>query len=160
MTVIQNGGDAFREAFETYTDMVYRIALQNTRSGADAEDLTQEAFLRLYQSRKPFRDAEHIKAWLIRVTLNLCKNYWRDRRREPVELHPAQSESSDGAVLDAVRELPPNQRNAVYLHYYEGYTAAEIGKMLGAGTNTVLSWLRRGREALREKIGGIDNGEL
>ncbi len=160
MTVIQSGGDAFRDAFETYLDMVYRIALQNTRSSTDAEDLAQEVFLRLYRCGQSFRDTEHMKAWLIRVTLNLCKNYWRDHRREPVELHPVQEETTDLTLLDAVRELPPNQRNAIYLHYYEGYTAAEVGRMLGAGTNTALSWLRRGREALREKIGGIDNGDL
>ncbi len=159
MTILHTGEDAFREAFERYTDTVYRIALHNTRSRADAEDLTQEAFLRLLQSRKQFRDAEHVKAWLIRVTLNLCKNHLRDTRAPQITL--PESESAQPSDLpDAIRELPANQKNSIYLHYYEGYTAAEIGKMLGANTNTVLSWLRRGREALRDKIGGFDNGEL
>ena len=60
-------------------------------------------------------------------------------------------------MLDAVRSLPEDQRNAVYLHYYEGYTAREIAAILGSTTNTVLSRLRRAREALRETIGGFDD---
>ena len=61
-------------------------------------------------------------------------------------------DSGDGSVLDAVRALPENYRNAVYLHYYEGYTAAEVGRMLGAPTNTVLSWLRRARAQLHTML--------
>lgn len=159
MTVIQNGGDAFQAAFTQYTDTVFRIAVHNTRSIADAEDITQEVFLRLLECRKVFRDSEHVKAWLIRVTINLCKNHIRDRSRETlVPDAPQQSEAAQThTVLDAVRALPEDQRNAVYLHYYEGYTAREIAAILGSTTNTVLSRLRRAREALRETIGGFDD---
>ncbi len=161
MTVIQHGGDAFRLAFEAYTDTVYRVAVHNTRSHSDAEDITQEAFLRLLQCRKTFRDTEHLKAWLIRVTINLCKNHLRDTRREiPTEDVPAPQTVQTDSVLDAVRALPENQRNAIYLHYYEGYTAAEIASILDSRTNTVLSWLRRGRETLRETLGGWDDETL
>lgn len=161
MTVMQHGGDAFRLAFETYTDTVYRVAVHNTRSKSDAEDVTQETFLRLLQSRRTFRDTEHMKAWLIRVTINLCKNHLRDTQREiPTEDVPAPQHDESQSVLDAVRALPENQRNAIYLHYYEGYTAAEIASILGSRTNTVLSWLRRGRESLRETLGGLDDETL
>ena len=161
MTVLQHGGDAFRLAFETYTDTVYRVAVHNTRSVSDAEDVTQETFLRLLQCRKAFRDTEHLKAWLLRVTINLCKNHLRDTRREiPAEDVPAPLHAETDSVLDAVRALPENERNAVYLHYYEGYTAAEIASILSSRTNTVLSWLRRGRETLRETLGGLDNESL
>ena len=154
MTVIQNGRDAFRLAFERYTDTVYRVAVHNTASVADAEDVTQEVFLRLWQSSKRFRDEEHQKAWLIRVTINLCRNRARSRGRETLMEdvpQPAQS-AADSSVLDAVKRLPESERNAIYLHYYEGYTAAEIADILGSRTNTVLSWLRRGREKLRETV--------
>lgn len=158
MTVMHHGGDAFRLAFETYTDTVYRVAVHNTRCASDAEDITQEVFLRLLQCRRTFRDTEHLKAWLIRVTINLCKNHLRDTRREiPTEDVPAPSYAASDSVLDAVRALPENQRNAIYLHYYEGYTAAEIASILESRPNTVLSWLRRGREALRETLGGLDD---
>lgn len=158
MTVMHHGGDAFRLAFEAYTDTVYRVAVHNTRSASDAEDVTQEVFLRLLQCRKAFRDTEHLKAWLIRVTINLCKNHLRDTRREiPTADVPEPLHAESGSVLDAVRALPENERNAIYLHYYEGYTAAEIASILGSRTNTVLSWLRRGREKLREALGGLDD---
>ncbi len=161
MTVIQHGGDAFRLAFEQYTDTVYRVAVHNTRSKTDAEDVTQEAFLRLLQCRKAFRDTEHLKAWLLRVTINLCKNHLRDTGREiPTEDVPVPQRAETDSVLDAVRALPENQRNAIYLHYYEGYTAAEIADILGSRTNTVLSHLRRGRETLRETLGGWDDETL
>ena len=58
----------------------------------------------------------------------------------------------DGSVLDAIRTLPENYRNAIYLHYYEGYTAAEIGRMMAVPTNTVLSWLRRARAQLHTML--------
>ena len=158
MTVMQHGGDAFRLAFETYADTVYRVAVHNTRCTSDAEDVSQEVFLRLLQSRRTFRDTEHLKAWLIRVTINLCRNHLRDTRREiPTEEVPAPLHTDSDSVLDAVRALPENQRNAIYLHYYEGYTAAEIASILESRQNTVLSWLRRGRETLRETLGGLDN---
>ena len=159
MTVIQNGRDAFQTAFAQYTDTVYRIAVHNTRNEADAQDITQEVFLRLLECRKVFRDGEHLKAWLIRVTINLCKNHLRDRSRETlVPDAPAQDDiPQTHSVLDAVRALPEDQRNAVYLHYYEGYTAREIAAILGSTTNTILSRLRRAREALRETIGGIED---
>ena len=159
MTVNQRGGDAFRLAFEQYTDTVYRVAVHNTPNAADAEDVTQEAFLRLLQCGKHFRDAEHMKAWLIRVTINLCRNRYRTQKHETLVEEVPQSVQTDDhfSVLDAVKALPENQRNAIYLHYYEGYTAAEIADILSSRTNTVLSWLRRGRETLRETLGDVND---
>lgn len=162
MTVNQHGGDAFQLAFDRYTDTVYRVAVHNTACIADAQDVTQDVFLRLLQSGKHFRDAEHMKAWMIRVTINLCRNLHRDRAREtPVPDVPETAQpDADMSVLDAVRALPEPQRNAIYLHYYEGYTASEIAGILGSRTNTVLSWLRRGRETLRITLGGLDDETL
>lgn len=158
MTVLSKGKDAFSHAFENYTDTVYRVAVHNCTSRTDAEDLTQEVFLKLLQSHKLFRNEEHLKAWLIRVTINLCRNHARDRKRETLaaEIETPQTPQYS-TVLDAVKALPENQRNAIYLHYYEGYTAEEIGKILDAKQNTVLSWLRRGRETLHDTIGGFDD---
>ena len=154
MTVSQRGEDAFRFAFERYTDTVYRVAVHNTDSIADAEDVTQEVFLRLWQNSKHFRDEEHQKAWLIRVTINLCRNRMRTRGRETLmeNVPQAADAAENGSILEAVKHLPEAERNAIYLHYYEGYTAAEIADTLGSRTNTVLSWLRRGREKLRQTI--------
>ena len=152
MNVIMNGTDSFSYIFKNYCDTVYRIAIHNTDSVSDAEDITQEVFMKLLESSKTFRDSEHIKAWLIRVTLNKCHNLRRDSKHSvPTDADISVQDISDSniSVLEAVKKLPVNHRNAVYLHYYEGYTAKEIGKLLSVSTNTVLSWLKRSRKALK-----------
>ena len=102
-----------------------------------------------------FESEEHLKAWLLRVAINRCHDLTRAAHQKDTELDenlPAPDAFEDGSVLDAVRSLPENYRNAIYLHYYEGYTAAEVGRMLGAPTNTVLSWLRRARAQLHTML--------
>lgn len=160
MTVFIRGKDAFSFAFTQYTDTVYRVAVHNTRCKSDAEDVTQEVFVKLLESSKKFKNGEHLKAWLIRVTINECRTLMRKYSRETEQsAEIADCAVYDGdSVLEAVKALPENYRNAIYLHYYEGYTAKEIGKILDAKENTVLSWLSRGRAALRkEMIGGFED---
>lgn len=160
MTVFIRGKDAFSFAFKQYTDTVYRVAVHNTRCKSDAEDVTQEVFVKLLESSKKFKDGEHLKAWLIRVTINECRTLMRKYSRETEQsAEIADCAVYDGdSVLEAVKALPENYRNAIYLHYYEGYTAKEIGKILDSKENTVLSWLSRGRAALRkEMIGGFED---
>lgn len=160
MTVFIRGKDAFSFAFTQYTDTVYRVAVHNTRCKSDAEDVTQEVFVKLLESSKKFKDGEHLKAWLIRVTINECRTLMRKYSRETEQsVEIADCAVYDGdSVLEAVKALPENYRNAIYLHYYEGYTAKEIGKILDSKENTVLSWLSRGRAALRkEMIGGFED---
>lgn len=160
MTVFIRGKDAFSFAFTQYTDTVYRVAVHNTRCKSDAEDVTQEVFVKLLESSKKFKDGEHLKAWLIRVTINECRTLMRKYSRETEQsAEIADCAVYDGdSVLEAVKALPENYRNAIYLHYYEGYTAKEIGKILDSKENTVLSWLSRGRATLRkEMIGGFED---
>ena len=160
MTVFIRGKDAFSFAFTQYTDTVYRVAVHNTRCKSDAEDVTQEVFVKLLESSKKFKDGEHLKAWLIRVTINECRTLMRKYSRETEQsAEIADCAVYDGdSVLEAVKALPENYRNAIYLHYYEGYTAKERGKILDSKENTVLSWLSRGRAALRkEMIGGFED---
>ena len=154
----QNDDEAMEYMLKKYGYLVKREVRTVYLIGAEAEDLTQEVFLKLLQSHKLFRNEEHLKAWLIRVTINLCRNHARDRKRETLaaEIETPQTPQYS-TVLDAVKALPENQRNAIYLHYYEGYTAEEIGKILDAKQNTVLSWLRRGRDTLHDTIGGFDD---
>ncbi|MBO5421184.1 MAG: RNA polymerase sigma factor [Clostridia bacterium] len=160
MTVFVKGKDAFSFAFKQFTDTVYRIALHNTANFSDAEDVTQEVFIKLLESNKAFHDSEHLKAWLIRVTINLCRDKMKKSSRETLveNVLPYNRGEEKTDVLEAVKALPEKYRNAVYLHYYEGYTAKEIGKILDAKENTVLSWLSRGRDALRKELdGGFDD---
>lgn len=159
MTVYMKGKDAFRFAYSEFTDTVYRVAVHNTACTADAEDITQEVFLKLLSYGRPIRGEEHLKAWLIRTAINLCHDTYRKNSRVEIVENPVSGETGDEteSVLDAVKALPENYRNAIYLHYYEGYTAKEIGKILDTKESTVLSWLSRGRAALKEMIGGFDD---
>ena len=160
MTVFIRGKDAFSFAFTQYTDTVYRVAVHNTRCKSDAEDVTQEVFVKLLESSKKFKDGEHLKAWLIRVTINECRTLMRKYSRETEQSAEIADCAvyDDDSVLETVKALPENYRNAIYLPYFEGYTANEIGKILDAKENTVLSWLSRGRAALRkEMIGGFED---
>ena len=153
-----SGRDAFDFAYSNYTDTLYRVAVHNTREQSDAEDAVQEVFVKLLEKTRSFKDEEHLKAWLIRVTINICHTYYRQsgKTEELPENLPA-PDMLDFSVLDYVKALPENYRNAIYLHYFEGYTAQEIADILSSNQNTVLSWLKRGRELLKERIGGFDD---
>lgn len=123
---------------------------------ADAQDAVQEALLS-YMKRAPlFADAQQEKAWLLRVTANKCKSMLRSgwfKTRAPInEELPASEESRE--VIWALAKLPAKYRNAVHLHYYEGYSIEEIARMLGAKQATVGTWLKRGRELMRMELGG------
>ena len=135
--------EVFTLAVQKYSDAVYRAAIHNSRCTADAEDVVQDVYEKLLHYNGTFESEEHLKAWL------------RAAHQKDTELDenlPAPDAFEDGSVLDAVRALPENYRNAIYLHYYEGYTAAEIGRMMGAPSNTVLSWLRRARAQLHTML--------
>ena len=142
---------AFDRLVGAYLRPLYWHARRLVVVHEDAEDVVQDVYEKLLHYNGTFESEEHLKAWLLRVAINRCRDITRAARQKDTELDeniPAPESGNDGSVLDAVRTLPENYRNAVYLHYYEGYTAAEVGRMLGAPTNTVLSWLRRARAQL------------
>ena len=147
--------EVFALAVQRYSDAVYRAAVHNCRCTADAEDVVQDVFEKLLHYNGSFESEEHLKAWLLRVAINRCRDLTRAAYQKDTELDenlPAPEQMPDGSVLDAVRTLPENYRNSVYLHYYEGYTAAEIGRMMKVPTNTVLSWLRHARAQLHTML--------
>lgn len=142
---------------ERYADMIYRIALNDTRSPADAEDILQEVLLALFTASPAFESPEHEKRWLIRVTLNKSKNHRRSLlRRATLPLEEADGylsqEPDHRALREAVAVLPRNQRRAVDLYYYEGYSTGEIAAILNTKEATVRTWLRRGRQRLKEYL--------
>ena len=107
-----------------------------------------------------FENEEHEKSWLIRVTFNQCKDLMKSFfRRKTVPLDsvilPAdRSEEDHSDVLEAVLQLPQKYRNVVYLHYFEGYSAVEISKMLNRNVNTIYTLLSRAKEKLKNRLGG------
>lgn len=143
-----------------YADMIYRIALQNLKNTTDAQDVFQEVCLSLLIKNAPLYDDVYIKHWLIRVTINKCKNLrksvWRTRTQE---LKPDSNSTceQDNSALELVLSLPKNYRNVVYLYYFEKYTIIEIAKLLGKSQNTINSQLQRARKKLRKILEDGDN---
>lgn len=150
-------------AIERYADTVRRICMIHLKNHADTEDIFQNVFLKYVLSTTVFESEEHEKAWFIRVTINACrdllKSFFRSRTVSLDTLldQPAEMTENDRTVLDAVLALPGKYRDVVYLHYYEGYTAPQIGEILHKNTNTVYTLLNRARQALRETLGGDDD---
>ena len=146
-------------AMERCGDAVYRLAYCRLGSRADAEDVFQEVFLRLLRDTTEFRDSEHLKAWLLRVTINHCKNHlasaWFRKRADLDEGIPA-LDSAELEVVTAVAALPVKYRAVVHLYYFEGYSTKEIADILHSRPNTVSSRLSRARallaKALKEEI--------
>lgn len=151
-------------AIERYGDTVRRLCMIHLKNEADTQDIFQTVFLKYLLHDQPFESEEHEKAWLIRVTLNTCKDllksFFRSRTVPLEELTAQAADLSDERreVLGAVLELPQKEREVVYLHYYEGYTAPEMGRLLGKNVNTIYTHLARARERLRERLGGEVHG--
>ncbi len=141
---------------DKFSDMIYRIAYQNLMNVADAEDVVQDVFIRLLRHRrKRFDDEEHLKAWLIRVTINRCRDYRRfvlHRNETALTELPMEQEVQSNQLYEEIASLPREDRVIVYLHYYEGYSIKEIGKILGKSPNTVGSRLTRARKKLRAML--------
>lgn len=138
-----------------YADMIFRIALQNTKSVHDAEDILQDVALSLLTKDAPLYDENHIKPWLIRVTINKCTNLKKSafrRKTEPLEDYVHLKTPESRRLWDDIMELPKNYRNAIYLFYYEGYSLEEIGEILQRNPTTVGSWLHRARKKLKDII--------
>ena len=144
------------ETIDRYADMVVRVAYQNLKSKEDAEDIAQEVFIKLLKQRV-FNGDEHVKAWLLRVTVNLCKNHrrmlWR-HKPPPVMEEWAEFSDEEQRVLDLIWSLKATYRNVIYLYYYEGYTTTEIANILKMNEKTVWSRLSRGREKLKDILLG------
>ena len=151
-------------AIEKYADMVRRICMIHLKNHADTEDIFQTVFLKYVMDDTVFANEEHEKAWLIRVTVNACKdlirNFFRSRTQPLDELQACSHIPEEHIeVLQAVLSLPEKYRDPIYLHYYEGYTAEEIGRILGKNTNTVYTLLTRARQMLKTRLEGVtENG--
>lgn len=147
-------------AIERHADTVRRLCLIHLKNETDTEDIFQTVFLKYVLSSVSFEDEEHEKAWLIRVTINACRDLLRSffrSRTVPLDQlleQPAPVRPDHREVLEAVLALPVKYREVVYLHYYEGYTAPQIGQILGRNVNTVYTYLTRSKQMLKESLGG------
>lgn len=138
-------------AVRRYSRAVQSLAFVYLKCRFDAEDAAQDVFVTYFRKAPKFATAQKEKSWLMTVTANRCKSMLRVRRQEEEltdELGYLPPEES--GVMRAVLQLEEKYRIPIHLHYYEGYSLAEIGKLLHASTGTVASWLSRGRGQLKE----------
>ncbi|WP_437178041.1 RNA polymerase sigma factor [Eggerthella sinensis] len=167
---------ALEGAMERWGDTVLRLAVSRMGNAADAEDVFQTVFMRLLQAGEAFEDDDHLKAWLLRVTINCCNDVhrspWRKRR---AELSDATAATLRASALDepgcepddvfaardldrddlaaALARLTDQQRTVVHLFYFEGYATDEIAQITGERPSTVRSHLHRARKALKINLG-------
>ena len=153
----QGNEDNTTAALKKYSDTVYRICFLYMKNKADAEDAFQDVFLKYIKAGKRFESDEHEKAWLCKVAFNTCKDMLKKTRKNIVSIEtvaePSYSEKQTDDVLDAVLGLPEKYKEVIYMHYYEGYTAAQIARFMKSRENTVYSQLSRARDILRERLG-------
>lgn len=159
----------YKEAVLKYKDMVYRIAFAQCSCRQDAEDVFQDVFFKLYNLDSDFADEEHLKAWLIRVTVNCCKllrrSAWFRKRTEFTEDIPAdgtentEERETAESVIAAVRALPEKYRPIVMMYYYEEMSGEEIATALKLNEATVRTRLKRARERLKKDLKGVFDDE-
>lgn len=143
---------------ETYRDRLFAAAFQVCGNAADAEDAAQEALLRYHISEKQFESEQHIRAWLLRVAINCAKNVSRSffrRNTVPLEDYMDSLEFDSGESREIFREvmnLPETYRLVIHLYYYEDYSVAEIGRILGLTESNVKVRLSRGRQKLKKAL--------
>jgi len=146
--------DEFIAAVGKYRKTVFRVAYNITGNYEDAEDVSQEAFMKLYSSKKRFDGDEHVKAFLIRVTINaarsLARSSWSAKRGELPEDKPYYDDYADRELFDCVMRLPPDYRTAVYLYYYEDYSTADAAKIMGISQSALTTRLARARDKLKK----------
>ena len=152
-------------AVDEYSDMVRRLCMLHLKNYADTEDIFQTVFLKYALSSVEFKSKEHEKAWMIRVTINACKDLLKSFfRKHTVSIdqlieQPAPVPQDHREVLEAVLSLPKKYKDVVYLHFYEGYTAPQISEILGKNVNTVYTLLTRAKKILKTKLGGSEYEE-
>ena len=146
---------------EQYSDMVYRIALTRTGTKENAEDIYQDVFFKYSQKAPDFENSNHEKAWLIKVTINLTKNFnhssW-NKRVINLDENIRFETPEETEVYEVVCKLPQNYRTVIYLMYYEGYKINEISKIMKVKEGTIKTWAFRARQLLKDNLeGGFEN---
>lgn len=155
--------DSIRESIERYSDMVYRLAFSMMKNKYDADDIHQEVFVQYISHYPKLENEEHKKAWLIRVTINTCKNWWKNAWRRKVcgmlEGHEisAQNEAflqweQRYPIMEQVQKLPQKYRVIIHLFYYEEMSIKEIAELLKLKESNVRARLTRARQKLKNVL--------
>lgn len=145
----------FNHTYSNYGEMLYKIAFLYLGNADDTEDVLQDTFIRLLYSSPDFKNEEHKKAWLIKVTQNKCKNLLKSSAHKNISENEIQLQSRSGdddLKIDVVRQiiaLPDKYKSAIILYYYNDYSVSEIAQILKISKSAVKMRLKRGRELLK-----------
>ena len=148
----------YQEIVQRLADVVYRTALNATKSYYDAQDIVQNTFLKLWQTDTVFENDDHIRRWLIRVAVNESKNLRKSYYKRMVdsidkaEEIPTFSDERDRDLYEALASMPPKYKITVHLFYYEDYTTEEIADLLCLNPATVRTRLFRARQILKKLL--------
>lgn len=150
-----------KDVVEKYANMLMQIAYQRTFNKSDSEDIIQETFIKLIKNSKKIKDEEHLKHWLIKVTINLCndynKSFW-NKNTSGLDEELSQADEEETLIFKEINKLKPVYRDIIYLYYYQGYKIKEISIILKMKENTVSSNLTRARESLKNIL--EEGGEI
>lgn len=150
--------EIFRQKYEKYSQLIFKIAFLHMGSTCDAEDVMQNVFMKLLYNSPDFKDDEHEKAWLIRVTQNMCQNSLKVRVRQCAEYNDGVAADKERDISKAIdismkiKDLPASYKTAIFLCYYEDMTIKDISKTLRISQSAVKMRLKRGRKLLRSEL--------
>lgn len=145
------------QIIEKYQQLVWHLARTQTAQESDAEDIFQDVFMRLIKYKPKFNDEEHLKAWLIRTTVNRRKSLYQTawyRRTMPLESYTESGYTEEESLLDFLRRIPQKYSTVLYLTYYEDLPLEEVAKLLGVSYQAAAKRLSRARKALKEHMEG------
>ena len=147
--------EEFRELYDDYVDMIYRICFLYLKNESDAKDGVQDIFMKIWEKQPVFDNENHKKAWLIQTTKNHCidilKSSWWSKRTELEDWQEPMTEvePTENPLLEYVMKMPQKYREVIYLYYYEEYSVREMSGILKRNESTIQSQLSAGREKLK-----------
>lgn len=158
MAIVNFDKQVFDNLYQKYSSMIFRTSYNFLLNKEDAEDIVQEVFIKYFISNKKFNDSNHEKAWILKVTANLCRNALRSKHRQNLQLDDTikiidnsfeKSRDDHIDLENTLSKLGANQRLAVYLFYYEQIPIKDIAKIMKSNENTVKSYLSRSKSKMK-----------
>lgn len=152
--------ETFTQAYDKYKNTVYSVIFNYMRNIDDTADILQEVFIKLLNCNIDYEDDEHLRAWLIRVSINMCKNQLRNKSHLSAvplsEEIPYTDKVESNDLLKCVLALPEKYRIPIHLFYYEDYSIKQIANVLEIPESTVKIRLKRGKEKMKKTLNEED----